>query len=247
MTTRGQRSRLIAPDTVDRIFDSAVILRIARCAKIPADADIATFGCSVRGAAREYLSNATAPHPGEHREALEELAHHVRLALDGDPSAPHRVVDALESLHPETQRLLDQRTPLDREVPTREELLDPDDGREALILLSGLCHRSGTWKPGRMRPGGKQSRPTLQADVIGPHLRRGRPSDVPEFILCSRLGGAYCKATGRILPRRSNSNDPGPFARLVHEVLCLLGASNVNAIELVNRYGAELPRRVSPN
>ena len=247
MTTRDQRSRLISPDDVDRIFDSAAIRRIARCAKMPADADIEAFGCSVRSAAREYLSNATTPDPGEHREALEDLAHHVRLALDGDPSAPHRVVDALGSLHPETRRLLDSWAAPHREVPTSEELLHPEDGRAALILLSGLCHRGAAWKPGRKRRGGKQSRPTLQAEVIGPRVRRGRPSDIAEFLLCTWLGGAYYKATGRFPPRQSHPDNPGPFARLVREVLCLLGASNINAVELVNRYGAKLPRRVSPN
>ncbi len=200
--------------------------------------DLEAFARSVRGAALLYLADARNPHAGEHREAVERLAKQIRRALDGRPDATQAVADVLNALHPVTRQLLDEWAAPYRKVPTRDELLHPDHGRDSLALLYGLCHLGAEWVPGRKRPGGKQSRPTLRGQVIGPRVRRRRPPNYAEFLLCTRLGIIYYEATTKPPPRRADARNPGPFVRLVDGVLKLLGAPGVNAAELVEAYGA---------
>jgi hypothetical protein len=121
-----------------------------------------------------------------------------------------------------------------RSVPTVPDLRDPVHGRKALSLLYGLCHRGAKWKDGRKRPGGKRSRSRLEPLPVDTRVRRGQPSTFAEFLLCSHLGIAYFKATDRKPPRRVDARNPGPFLRLVREVLRLIGAAHISAVELID-------------
>lgn len=240
MTTRSQKSRLITPDDVDRIFDSAEVRNLAEIAKLPAGANLKSFGRSIQYAARQYLEDEASPSPKERRETFKTLAKLAHEALKGDPDEPPWMVALmLAQLQPATRQALDDYS-YPRNVPTPDELMHPVNGRKALGLLYGLLHRGAQWKPGRKRPGGKQSRDTLQGVVVGQRARRGRPRDTPEFMLCSSLAITYFKATNKRPPQRvaivGTRQLASPFGRLVHEVFALLGA-NVSAVEIIRRYG----------
>ena len=258
MTTRRQQAQLISPDDVDRVFDDATIRCLARLAKLPASCDLEAFGRSVLAGVRQYLIDAMAPQPGEQRKEINALARQVWRARAGNPDALGAVVEALERLHPKTREFLDYSVGPYRNLPAREELLHPVHGRKALSLLLGLLHTGAHWKDGRKRPGGKRSRPTLHPDPRVPRARRGRPPDTNEFFLCNYLAIAYFKAARRFPPRQVAPYPPGrdtglqalperlhlsgPFARLLREVLDLLGAENVSSVELINKHGAALKR-----
>lgn len=243
MTTPSLRSRLITPDDVDHIFDSAAVRRLAEIAKLPAGANLNSFGISIQNAARQYLDDAATPSPKEHRENIKALAKLVREAIKGDPDGPPWLValliGMLGQLEPATRHVLDECA-YPRNVPTADELMHPEHGRKALRLLYGLLHKGAKWKPGRKRPGGKQSHDTLQGEVVGPRVERGRPSNTPEFMLCTWLGITYFKATEKQPPLRvakvSSRQIASPFGRLVHEVFVLLG-TDASAVKIIRKYG----------
>ncbi len=246
MTTRKQRARLISPDDVDRVLDESAIRSLAQAAKLPPSADMEWFDRSIRAAVHQYLIDANTPQPSEHRTAIASLARKARDALDGKPGALEATADALEALLPATREMFVEDIAYPKSVPTVCDLRDPVHGRTALSLLYGLCHRGAEWKEGRKRPGGKRSRPHLQPLLAGPLGQRGRPANRTEFMLCTYLGSAYWVATGRRPPRRADRRNPGPFVRLVRDVLALAGAASVDAAELVEVCGRARNRHRQP-
>lgn len=202
MTKRSQKSRLITPGDVVRIFDSAEVQHLAEIANLPAGANLNSFGRSIQYAARQYLEDDASPSPKDHQETFKTLAKLAHETLKGDPNEPPWMVALmLAQLQPATRQVLDNCS-YPRKVPSPNELMHPINGRKALGLLYGLLHVGAEWKPGRKRSDGKQSRDTLQGKVIGPRARRGRPRDTNEFMLCSWLGIAYFKATNKTPPLR---------------------------------------------
>ncbi len=241
---RKQRARLISPDDVERVFDDSAIQCLAQAARLPRSADLTRFGRSIRAAVHQYLIDANAPQPGEHRAAIASLARKARDALDGKPGALEATADALEALHPATREMFVEDIAYPMNFPTVRDLRDPVHGRKALSRLWGLCHRGAEWKEGRRRPGGKRSRPRLEPLLVDPRLRwsertqgytvLGRPPRETELVmLCMHLGDAYWRATGKMPPRRADPRTPGPFLRLVREVLRMVGAAHIDAAELV--------------
>ena len=233
MTTRKQRARLILPNEIERSFDEAAIQCLAEAAKLPQGTDLERFGRSIRAAVHQYLIDAAIPQPGEIRMEIEQLASTVQHALNGEPGRLEAAVAALEALPPATRKTFEEHSH-PRSVPSARDLRDSVYGRTALSLLFGLCHRGAEWEMGRKRPSGKRSRPHLQPRLAGPRVQRGRPSNRAEFMLCNRLAGTYWRATGRSPPHRVDMRKPGPFLRLVQEVLVRIGASHINAAELID-------------
>ena len=240
MTTRDQRVRLLSPGEIDRVFDAGTIENLARVARIPRSADLEVFGNSVREALRQYLTSAAAPHPSEYRQEIQGLATAVRRALDGEPAALQTAADLLDGLSLETRDFLQNFGPTHR-LPTSSDLRHPENGTWALKLLSGQLHQGSEPKPGRGRPGGKRSRPTLRSRLAYPPVKRGRPKNAEEIVLCAYLANAYSQATGKGVPRHTDPRKPGPFARLVSEVLNRI-KHVANAVELVNAYGSQIRR-----
>ena len=151
---------------------------------------------------------------------MKKVAKMGRRALDGGPRSVQAAAEALDALHPATLTVL-QEGAWPRNVPTGDARLDASHGRDAIILLYGLCHRGAEWKMGRKRPGGKRSAPTLTPLLAGPTVRVGRPRNNAEFMLCTRLGIIYYQATNKPPARRAHFRNPGPFVRLVDGVLRL--------------------------
>lgn len=251
MTTRHQRAQLIKATNVDPVFNAETIRKLAQLARLPPDADLGAFGRSIRCCVRHFLDHAAVPQGGEIRGELQVFAYSVKRVVTEWPKGAEAAAEGLKKLSSEAQRHLDDHAAPYRSVPTRDELLDARCGRDAFSLLLGLLHIGAVWEPGRRRPGGKRSRDKLQGKVIGPPIRRGRPRNTPEFHLCNSLGAAYWKATGKLPPLKTRADAPGPFARLVREVLRQTGTPSVDAVELVNAHGRAWKKskasRVSPN
>jgi len=240
VTTRAQRDRLIADADVDSKFDTAAIARLAQTAKLSPDADLGRFGNSVRAAVWSYLDEARRPHPGEIREEIERLHDWALKALKRNASpkesatALEAIRRALTNLSPEAGEHL--HTP-HRPLPGPADFDDPEKCPQALRHLLGLTVRGAEWKPGRKRPGGKQSRPVLTRIPGGPRPPRGRPKNSAEVMLCFALEVAYRKVTGRRAPRSAHDDLRGPFVNLLGEVLELCGLDDVSPVEVVNSAG----------
>lgn len=236
MTTRKQRARLISRDDVERVLDDSAIQCLAQAARLPRRADLTRFGRYVRAAVHQYLNDANVPQPSEHRATIDSLARKLRDALDDKPGALEAAVAFFEAIPPATRKVLeDVHDP--ENIPTVRDLRDPVHGRKELVRLYGLCHRGAEWKAGRRRPGGKRSRPRLEPLLIGPRVRPGRPSNHAEFVLCTWLAIAYELLAERPPPFQADRRNPGPFVRLVRDVLALAGAADVDAVEMVEAYG----------
>ena len=233
MTTRAQRERLIDDADVDSKFDAAAIARLAQLARLLLVVDLAAFGQSVRNAVRNYLEYAHRPHPGEIREEMKLLRNQARRALKGSEVDLIATMQTLTNL-PQMARehLYKPHHPL----PEPADLIDPKQRTEVLRLLIGRTVTHAEWKQGRKRSNGKRSRPTLTEFPAGPPVSAGRPSNSAEVMLCHALGILYERATGRkVALNPKHKKSPGPFVRLLAEVLSLCGAPQVDAVELVRK------------
>jgi hypothetical protein len=239
MTTRDQRNSLISPEDVGGTFSGDAIARLATAAGIGA-AEVQSFGIGLVNAVRTYLHNAQGLHAGEIRDAIEELSNFSMEALSGNPDAIEKAAKALADLPDDAREVLEINAVAGRNhVPNSEEICDPKRGHESLLLLSGLCVSGAEFKPGRLRPGGKQSRPTFKEKFAGPSVRRGRPKNTNELILTASLAPLYLRKTGRIpqRPERWNEEeDYSPFVSLLEEVLILVGANSCSADDLVRQH-----------
>ena len=228
MTTRKQQMLLIDASEVERIFSDTAIEQLAQRVGLPNKTDINKLSKGLRKTVTEYLDEAHQLQPGEIRRAIYNLHQYAHQALKGDDMALRHAKECLSDLTSEVREHLFQP------LPETHDLEDPEQCQEALLQIVGLTVMGSSWKQGRKRPGAKRSRPTLVPIPTGPRVRRGRPSNDAEKVLCIFLGIVYLVATGTRPPRRANHRAPGPFVRLLTEVLSLAGAPHVDAVELVN-------------
>lgn len=131
-------------------------------------------------------------------------------------------------------------------IPTVADLRDPERRWRAMSDLYALATAGAVVREGRLRPGGKRSRPTVDVRVNAPPSAAHRPKDLPEAILCATLGEAYWSCTGRLPKRRSvdiHVDRHGPFIDLLKAVLLLCG-SKASADDLGRRYLVELKTRL---
>lgn len=108
---------------------------------------------------------------------------------------------------------------------------------DAITLTAGMTVRSA-------KPTGKK-RVRLVPTPVGPHagtragkLRAGgRQRHVDGIVLAAFLAVAYYELTGRLPSRWRSGSRPGPFVRMVEEVLVAMrAAGSVGADDLVRRY-----------
>jgi hypothetical protein len=236
MTTRDQRSRLLSLEDVDIAFTGEVINQLAQFAGLRRT-EVPSFGVGLINAVRTYLQNAQRLQAGEINSAIEELYKLATKALNGTPGAIDKVVKALAELPEDALEILNINAEAGGKfTPSPEEILDPQRGYDSLALLSGICVAGAEFKPGRLRPGGKQSRPTLKENYVGPPVRRGRPKNTNELILTASLAQLYFRKTG-LIPQRpdrwNEEEDYSPFVSLVEEVLILVGVESCSADDLV--------------
>ena len=222
MVTRQQRKRLPEPSEIERLFDAIAIDRLSTEAKIPAVAR-RRFGVAIRKAVYDYLAEAQRPTLAQIRGAIAALGKDLRAALDDRRGGLEKAISQLDALPQEARAVLVPQS----EIPAPADLLDPENGREALKRLYGLCAAGATVK--------KSSRRYIHVRYVGPRAP-GRPTDYAEMVLVSALGDAYWEATGKPPERWPKEIDRGPFVTLVSQVLDLLGIENDSDPDLARRY-----------
>ena len=73
-------------------------------------------------------------------------------------------------------------------------------------------------------------------------VKKGRPTDKAQLLLCEFLGAAYEEATGKKPGRWPNEGDRGPFVALVSAVLKILKkGKDAHADEIIRKYLATKP------
>jgi len=246
LTTRKQRARLPTPDQTEQLFGAEVVARLARDAGVP-NTKIPSFGDGLRCAVEAYLRDARRLDAGEIRDAIEGLSRAVEEALHAveeapieHPGAVETAVDTLAALPTEARTFLDQLASATGDnIPEPSDLCDSQKQYQALVSLYGLCGSRLEIVPGRNRPGGKQSKPTVKNVVVSPPVKRRRPLNTSELILCASLGFLYEESTGRFperLPFKGvRPADHGPFVRFVQKILDHIGVGG-SADDLVRVY-----------
>jgi hypothetical protein len=226
MRTKKARA-IIAAEDVARVFDDSRIRALAKIAKLPAGADIVVFGEGVREAARIFARDARISTGNELRTEIEELNKAV------DPAKPRRwdlIVTLWENLSPKARTLLNP--------PSADAVRDPERREAACDAIAKLTQIGGRWIEGRRRPTGKRSRPTWRPVLHAPEPQRNFPKRAAErdFVMWIRI--AWLDATGeRPASTARHSDDSrkiGPFARFARECLRLVGAGDVDVVELIN-------------
>ena len=142
----SERRPLIALGDVERIFDDATVLKLAKTAKLPAGADAARFGESIRVAVRIFLQTKAKLDPPRLKAEIERLYQLNRRAEGGSDRAAHALARAVVAMPADVRQWLTSRnTPHCRSIPTEAELLSPATRRSAvdrfrLVLSYGGGH-----------------------------------------------------------------------------------------------------------
>jgi hypothetical protein len=110
-------------------------------------------------------------------------------------------------------------------IPKQEELTNQHTAIEAARRLASILAYGETFK--------RRRKPLLWAPNVG----RGRSVQEAARELVMLLAIDYMGAKGQCPASTANPRAPGPFVRLVTEVLKLAGTPHVDAVELVTWYG----------
>jgi hypothetical protein len=255
-----RRARIIRTQDVDVVFDDSCIQRLAKIAKLPAEADLKAFGGAIREAARIYIGDVHVPTANELHAEITCLY----KAADGREFLQTAML--WHYLSPEARDLLTDRGArpnVNPELPEAEALLDADQREAACEAIAALC-RVGVVTPkpadadvdGGQQPSDRRRR-TPRTALHAPDPRRHFPKRAAERNLVMWLSIAYLEATGkepRLTARHANeARVLGPFASIVGECLRLLGAETspykdgvVDPVELINS-AADRPKKAQQN
>jgi len=127
---------------------------------------------------------------------------------------------------PAKKRLREWATHEGLPLPRPEELADPVTAIEGARRLTSILAY------------GNMLRQELKPILWVPTVRRGRPVQEAARELVMLLADDYRRAAGREPERAVDTRAPGPFVRMVAEVLRLAGTPHVDAVELVAWYGS---------
>jgi hypothetical protein len=217
---------------------------------MPAGADKKVFGEGVREAARIYAREARTPNANSLND---EVAGLHRAA---DQRLYAQVVDLLERLSPHARGMLIQRgSQLGIDLPEAEAVFDNDRRDNACAAIVKVCMMGAQYAEGRSRPKGKRSAGFWRPVLYAPDKQRNFTKRTAErnFLMWLRL--AWLEATGNTPPADTArpadaGREIGPFARMLKECLCLLGAQDADPVELINelhrRRRLMSPRETSP-
>ena len=230
--------RAITLRDVPQVFDAARIQHLATVVKLPPGCDLDRFGESVRVAVHIYARAAATPTNNGQRREIEELHRHSAQ------KAYERLAQAIEAMtHPVRSELRCRQSRVaDRmpewRIPDPAELRDPATRKQAAQGFEALTCYGGYWAEGRKRPTGRRSR-TFRPELYAPSASRGEPRRAAERDLVMWLQVAVAETAARV-PLAARHGNPGPFARMVAEVLQLVGAAGPAnatgiAVELINR------------
>jgi hypothetical protein len=238
---RVKKSRLIvAAADVPIVFDDACIAKLAKVAKLPAHADLASFGRGIREAACIFARDARGPNANALHDEIAELYR----AADG--RLYEELATLMEQLSPRASVVLANRGGrLGLPLSAPDAIRDPERREDACTAIVTLCSMGGKEVKGRRRPGGKQSRPAWCPLLYAPARQRIFAKRDAERNFVMWLRSACLDATGEVPAQTARHGDPsrdlGPFARLVRDCLRLVGAPDADPVGLIN----ELDRRRS--
>jgi hypothetical protein len=238
----GGRRSLIAFGDVERIFDDATVPKLAKDTKLPAGADTARFGESIRDAVRIFLQTKTRLSPPRLNAEIKRLYQLNRHAEDGSDRAAQALARAIVAMPADVRQWLTScNTPHCRSIPTEAELLSPATRQSAVGRLRLVLSYGGGMVAGRKRAGGQRSRSFKARLRVPTKVERGRPRGEAEREFVQWLAIAYLEATGQSPPYTAHHNRDirGPFPRFVHRCFELIGAPTGNVTRLINEFGDE--------
>lgn len=155
--------RTIPEGDVDMIFDGACIQDLAKCSRLPNDADLVKFGENIRQDVRVYARSAREPSDNELHAEIKAL-HNA-----SDKSLFERTAGMIENLSPRARAALigrwEQANP-SIEFPQPNDLKDIDYREVACAKIASLCRIGVKVAEGRARPSGKRSK-TWQVAYYG--------------------------------------------------------------------------------
>ena len=134
--SKTRRARIIGAQEVDVVFDDACIERLAKIAKLPADADLKAFGIAIREAAGIYIRDVHVPTANELHAEITCLY----KAADGREFLQAAML--WHYLSPEARDLLTDRgvgSNVNFDLPEAEALLDADRREAACEAIAALC------------------------------------------------------------------------------------------------------------
>jgi hypothetical protein len=259
--SRLRSNELIRPDEVDAVFDEARVRHLATIAALPSGADINAFGEGIRHAARVYVEQARTPDDNELHDEIKKLYRAAERrqykavanclgelsprAQDSLTQRAQRISRAGHKSNQEGPRVrvtnrhgqvvtLTSTAAVKITLPAPGDLLDESLRDTACETIMGLCSNGGEFVEGRHRPSGKRSRPVFRPRLYAPEPQRNFSKRGAErnFLILLRI--VWIEATGVKPSRTADSRKLGPFAAFVRKCFRLVGATDVNVVELIN-------------
>lgn len=235
-----------APGRVKPRLDDQAIRTAIDDAKLPGMPDRDVLIAGIKCAIRNYWSQQGRQFHLIKREVESLLALASRVA-DGEQRYAPALWEAVDSLSTHTRTLIEKRAATGQwprylagtpPIPTQGELLNSNtmtaaSRRLKLLLKFGDTHVTPeeAWS--------EVTYPVLYAPEVGP----GRPPYETERDLVADLAVAYTSAIGNTPSISANRYKPGPFVRLVKQVLTLADARHVDATKLINTFGTLVPKK----
>jgi len=252
MSTTKRARTIFGVDDVPSVFDADCIEKLARLGQLPVTADKFRFGEGVREAARIFAGDAREPNVNQVHDEIDALWKAVNPAK---PPQWEAMASAREALSPRARDLLadrGSRHSVALVLPTPESVRDPEQREASREIIARLCSMGREKVEGRIRRGGKQSRPTWRSVLYAPEKQTSFPKQKAERDLVMWLQIAWLDAVGEKPAQTARHADSrrklGPFARMAHECLRLVGASDADVAELIKelqRRRSEMERRHS--
>jgi hypothetical protein len=245
----GEHRSLIALGDVERVFDDATVLKLAKSANLPSDADGARFGESIRIAVRIFVREKVRLSPPRLEAEIRHLYQLNRRAEGGSDRAASALACAVVAMPADVRQWLTScNMPHHRNIPTEAELLSLATRQSAVDRLRLVLTYGGGTVAGRKRAGGQRSRSFKPRLRVPTKVERGRPRGEAKREFLQWLAIAYLEATGQPPPYTANySRDiRGPFSRFVHRCFELIGEPTGNITRLINEFGADRREAATP-
>jgi hypothetical protein len=172
------------------------------------------------------------------RELLTSRAERINRSNTHNPKRP-RELPRITATGRGGQTLTRTATvPTNVATPAPADLRNETSRKEACDVMMRLCSFGGTFVEGRLRPSGKRSRPVWKTWLYAPEAQRAFPKRDAERKFVTLLRVAVMQAGGEEPAWTARHADDGrglgPFAGFVRECLALVGAADVDVVELIN-------------
>jgi hypothetical protein len=208
--TRPKHRGIPTPKDLPRILDDKFIESLAQKAKLSRAANREMFAATIRDAAHRFVTTMAIP-----REAA------TRREISGLYSAADRHIyketaRRIGQLSPETRAFIQKRGNRRRTIPRPAAFANPARRDKACEIIVRL-----------LRVGMNRGKPLLHAPRP--------PRRNAELDLIMWIEVAYYEATGMKPALTANRQRPGPFARMVQDILNEVAPGGADAVGLLNK------------